>query len=461
MKNPFKFKRKLGDDDLANPSAIIRFMNTFTHTLRQQFGRSSSLFGKSPNGARDYFEIFGYAERLSFSEYYSMFLRGGIAHAVVSKIAKSCWRDVPALEVDDKPVLEDEINSLKQIGFFQSMERADILNRIGNFSVLLIGAPDGLDLNQPLGQAKSLDGYYFNPYAYDGIEITKWDNDPISPRFGKPVEYSLMTRVGNDQNKQVLMSARVVHWTRIVHMAEGTLDNSIEGASALQPVWNTLIDVLKTRGGSSEALYRNGRQKFALEADAGAAIDKSSVGIETLKEDVEAFTNNYQDFMRMQGMTAKVFQPNVASPRDNFDICIEEIAGVTGIPIRVLTGVGGGQLAGTEDRASWNSLVDDRQNSVCSGFLEQALDIFAEAGLFELPEDYTIVWPVTPTLNETEEAKVLLAKSNAFKNVTIGLSSIGGAEVDAKTVFEQIGLEDIEVDDSEIPPDPDEEDDDA
>lgn len=453
MRNPFK--RKLAANDLANPTAVVKFMNTFTHTLRQQFGRSSSLFGKSPNGARDYFAIFGYADQLTFSEYYSMYLRGGIAHAVVDKIAKSCWRDVPGIEVNEKPALEDEINSLKKAGFFRAMERADTLNRIGNFSVLLIGAPDGLELNQPLGKAANLDGYYFNPYSYDGIEITKWEKDPISSRFGKPTEYSLMTRTANDQNKQVLMSARVVHWSRIVHMAEGSLDNSIEGASSLQPVWNTLIDVLKTRGGSSEALFRNGRQKFALEANKDAKIDQSGPGMETLKTDVEAFTNNYQDFMRMQGMTAKVFQPSVASPRDAFDICIEEVAGVTGIPIRVLTGKGGGQLAGAEDRASWNSLVDDRQNSVCSGFLEQALTIFNEAGLFKLPEDYEIVWPVSPTLNESEAAEVMLKRSQALNHVTTALSSIGGAEVDAKTAFEQVGLEDIEVDDSEIPPNPD------
>lgn len=432
----------------------IGAINAFVHTLRRQFGRGGSLFGKSPTGARDYFEIFGYAETLSFAEYFSMYQRGGIARAVVDKIAKSCWRDVPEIKVNDKPVLEDDINSLKQMGFFRAMERADILNRIGNFSVLVIGAPDGLELSQPLGQAKNIKGYYFNPYAYDGIEITKWDTDPTSQRFGKPVLYSLTTRNSADQQKQAILVSVVVHWTRIVHLNEGSLESTVEGSSSLQPVWNTLIDVLKTRGGSTEALYRNGRQKFALEADKDAKIpEQGSAGAVALKNDVEGFTNNYQDFMRMQGMTAKVFQPQIASPRDNFDICIEEVAGVTGIPIRVLTGVGGGQLAGSEDRASWNALVDDRQNSECSGYLMQALVIFDEAGVLKLPENYVIEWPVLPTLNETEAADVTLKKSSAVNNLVQAASSPGGMEVDLKTAFEEIGLEGIKVDISDIPDD--------
>lgn len=452
------FKRKLGDNDLANPTAVVKFMNSFTHTLRSQFGRTGSLFGKSPNGLRDYFMLFGYAESLSFADYYSMYMRGGIARAVVDKVAKSCWRDVPTLEVNEKPILEDEVTTLKKIGLFSAMERADTLNRIGNFSVLLVGVQDGLDLDQPLGSAVNLEQVYFNPYSYDGIEINKWDTDPVSPRYGKPVQYSLTTRPVGDEGKQVQVTARVVHWTRVVHMAEGALGNSLEGSSSLQPIWNTLIDLLKTRGGSAEALFRNGRQKFSLEADKDTKLDTTPAGLQTLKDDVEAFTNNQQDFMRMQGISAKVFQPSVASPRDNFDIEIEEIAGVTGIPIRVLTGVGGGQLAGSEDRASWNGLVDDRQNLTCSGYLEQALTILDDSGLIDLPDSFEIVWPVSPVLNELEAAKVTSLKAIALRNAVIAFNDPMGSEIDKETALKELGLEGVEIDETDIPFDEDEED---
>lgn len=445
MKNPFKKNNPL-NYELTTVGAV----NAFVATLRRQFGRASSLFGYSPDGKRNYNELFGYGEQLSFSDYYSMYLRGGIAHAVVDKVAKSCWRDVPELHVDEEPVLEDEIDMLKRAGFFRAMERADILNRIGNFSVLLIGAPDGLELNQPLGKAANIENYYFNPYGYDGIEINSWDQDPASPRYGKPELYSLTVRTSPDQNKQVQQTTVVVHYTRIVHMAEGALDSTIEGNSSLQPVWNILIDILKTRGGGAEAYFRNARQKFALEADKDAKIDKSTGGLDVLKSDVEAFTNNHQDFMRMQGMSAKVFQPEVASPRDQFDIEIEEIAGVTGIPIRVLTGKGAGQLAGAEDRASWNNLVDDRQNSECSGYLEQGLAIFAEAGLIELPDNYVIVWPVSPTLNETEAGKVTLQLSSALHQLAAAASTPGGSEIDMESALLAVGLGDVEIDDTDI-----------
>ena len=97
-----------------------------------------------------------------------------------------------------------------------------------------------------------------NMGTLDGIEIIKTDSEPASSRFGLPEFYQLQTiDVDGSHRKKVQIKSHVVHYSRIVHMAEGALDSTIEGMSALEQPWNALTDKNKTRGSSAEAYYRN------------------------------------------------------------------------------------------------------------------------------------------------------------------------------------------------------------
>lgn len=422
-------------------------LNAITRTISRRSG-SGGLFGVSPDGKRDFNVLFGYGEFLSYSDYLGMYKRGGIANVVVAKVAKSCWRDMPEIKVNDKNILEDQLLKLKKVKFFKAIERADILNRIGNFSVMLIGIPDGLALDLPVGSAKkdSFSSMYFNVYSYDGIEITKTDTDPASPRFGLPVLYQLQTvDVDGSQRKQVQIVSHIVHYTRIVHLAEGQLDSTIEGTPALQAPWNALTDKEKTRGSSAEAYFRNARQKLALETAEGAKVSNDPEARAALKENVENFQNGWEDTLRLNNMKANMLNPSMASPRDPFDICVEEVAGTTGIPVRILTTKAGGTVTGSEDKATWNALVNDRQDQECTIYLLDALAIMDEAGILELPEEAAVIWPPQAALGEKESSEVTKNKADAFKSATDGLSTIGGDELVAESVFKAIGL-DIEVD---------------
>lgn len=418
-------------------------LNTIS-TIRSRLG--SGVYGISPDGKRDYNQLFGYGVDLSYTDYYGMYRRGGIANAVVQKLPKACWRDVPEIKVGETRILEDELNILKRMGFFKAMERADILNRIGNFSVLLIGVPDGQDLNLPLGSANSFDGMYFNPYNYDGIEILATDTDPASPRFGLPELYQVrVTNIDKSKRKQNIFVTHVVHWSRIVHLAEGALDSSIEGCSSLEAVWNALIDKDKVRGGSGEAYYRNARQKLALETDKDATLDTGEEATKALKENVENFHNGFEDVLRLDKMKANMLQPSLASPRDPFDIAVEEVSGTTGIPIRILTGKGGGQTVGTEDKASWNALVMDRSDQECSLWLLRGLSIMDEAGLLKLPEDAVVVWPVQNALTEKDKSEAMEKRSNALKNVAEVLMGSGADNITIKSILEAVGFDDLKL----------------
>lgn len=435
-------------------------LNSIT-TIRKTLGGGS--YGFSPDGKRNYNQLYGYGESLAYFDYLGMYLRGGIAQTVVAKLPKACWRDNPEIKVGETQILEDELLLLRNKGMFRALERADILNRIGNFSVLLVGIPDGEDLDKPIGTAgvNAFDKIYFNPYSYDGIEILALDNDPASDRFGLPLMYQVQTtkRI-NGQSKDISVKSFVVHFSRIVHMAEGALESDIEGTSALQAPWNALTDKDKVRGGSGEAYFRNSRQKLALETDKDATVDMDTEAMTALKKNVEGFQNGWEDTLRLDKMKANMLQPGLTSPRDTFDICVEEVAGTTGIPVRFLTTKAGGTVTGSEDKAAWNSLVADRSDQECSPWLLNVLGIFAEAGMLELPDNTSIVWPVQASLNEKEATESISNKAKAFKDVADGLSTIGADEVVAESVFEAVGLEGIEIDkldlgndeDDDVPP---------
>ena len=360
-------------------------------------------------------------------------------------------RDYPCVvDSDGNKVLEDELRILKQAGFFKAMERADILNRIGSFSVLLIGVHDGQELSQPVGQARQgdLDGMYFNAYGYNGIEILKYDTDPASPRYGLPVLYQLQViDTDGSKRKQQQMTSVRVHYSRIVHLAEGSLESTIEGMSSLEQPWNALMDKEKTRGSSAEAYFRNSRQKLALEVEKDAKPDMSDDAKAALKTNVENFQNNWEDVLRLNQMKANILQPGMASPRDPFDVCVEEVAGTTGIPVRILTTKAGGQVTGSEDKATWNALILDRQEQECSVWLLDALSIMSEAGIIELPDIVSVEWSVQSALGELEASEASERKAKAFKSAVEGLSVAGADEVTADSVFKEVGLNGIEVED--------------
>ncbi len=440
-------KKKNVIEYTAENQRADNYLSQILNAARTIYGRGTSMFGVSPNGKRDYNEIFGYGQSLSIEDFRGMYYRGGYAKTIVNLFPKFCWRDPAVIRVNDKEILVDEMTMLKRVGFFNAIERADIANRIGRFSVLFIGIPDGLDPSLPVGAAKKDDfkGMYFNVYEEDGIEVIEWDKDPASPRFNLPIMYTLRVTVNTDSKLLSDTTTRRVHYSRIVHMAEGAISNSLVGTSSLEGCWNALIDKEKVRGGAGEAYYINSNQKIVIAARAGTVFGKDAGAMDKFKENVDNFQNKKESVLRVSNADVTAINASMASPRAAFDVATEDTAGESRIPIRYLTTKVGGTVTGSEDKASLNGVVKDRQQQECTVWLLNSLGIMSEAGILDLPDDAEIVWPVQQALNEKEASEVTKNKADAFKSVTEGLSTIGGDELTAESVLKEIGMSDIEV----------------
>jgi len=434
---------------MSEPVDMVKYLKNQASTLRYALG---AMLGLSHNDERDIYNIYGYPAQLEYSIMRQYAGRQGIANLITHGVAKSCWRDgfeiYANADEDAEPELVNELTALKKAGLNKKLEQADILNRIGKFSVLFIGVPDEQEADQPVGRvsASNLDKLYFKAFAYDGITIHKQVQDTKDPRYGLPELYQVQQTNSSAFEKDVQRNAITVHWTRIVHFNENALESDVEGMGQLEPVFNRILDLDKACGGSAEAYFRNARGKMAYEVDPKFASDllDDETASAAFDEGAKKFTNQQQDFIKLSGASAKVLDTPHASPKDTILAALWEISGYTGIRIRILTGQGAGQHAGSEDQLAYNALIAGRQDLQCAGWVVNVLEVLANAGMLTLPENYEIRFPVQKAVTEVEAAGIASTKATTIKSVSEAGSTIGGDDLDVEGTLKLLGI-DVEI----------------
>src|SRR5690606_12261789 len=131
-------------------------------------------------------------------------------------------------------------------------------------------------------------------------QITNWDAEARSPRFGQPLLYSLntgttWTGVGASQR------ALSVHWTRTIHVAERALEDRSIGQPRLERVFNRAMDLEKLLGGGAEIYWQNAVQTRAWVADKDTTITQEDK--DSMKEQLEELRHNLRRDLTMQGVT--------------------------------------------------------------------------------------------------------------------------------------------------------------
>lgn len=450
-------------------SKVTQLVNASSRRFNSFTNRLGSLLGFSHGDKRDTYSIYGYPDELGstngFDRMFAMSRREGISNRITHGVAKTCWRDGFELlsDPEDPETTEmvDDLELLKQIGMVAKLEAADILNRIGRFSVLLVGVPDSLELKDPIGRANpnQLDQIYFKAFAYDGITINEWDKDETSPRFGLPLIYQVNRGNNTQRHEKDTAGTRTlnVHWSRIVHLNENGLVSDIEGMGALEPVFNRILDLDKTVGGSAEAYFRNARGKIAYEIDPTFSADLLNIegSKEAFNDAAEEFTNQWKDHTVAIGAKVKTLPTIHESPLDTVKVIIWSISGYTGIPGRILTGEGAGQLAGSEDQMAYNQLIADRQRQKCATWAWGVLKILDEAGMIALDPKWKLIFTQQKPATEQQQVSMDLQRADTLLKVTTAKSSIGGEGLDVESALSSVGLGDIDYDTSEIPPDDD------
>lgn len=444
----------MSDQDLIpNDDPELRTLMTEIKALETQIVLSRTTWarnhGLSYGGDRDEFEILGYDDILSAEQYRSAYERGGLMGRVIDVMPDATWRGDPAMEVieDEDPQKETpfetawyELEKKHQIN--SKLLRVDKLSRLSTYAVILIGAPGSLEEEIPKGKPEQL--LYLMPFLGGGgpggnnqgsrtvsagadATVFEYENDASNPRFGLPKTYTLK-RV--DVSSPVLH--RPVHWSRIIHVAEGLLDDEVFGQPALARVWNLFADLRKVTGGGAEAFWLRANAGLHLDLDKDMQLPDAAATVASLKEQMKAYRHQLTRALRTRGVKVTQLGSDVANFGPPADAIITQIAGAKAIPKRILTGSEMGELASSQDRENFRDQVIGRQMQYAGPYIARPLvDRLIKYGYLPTPskgpDQYQIKWPHIQVL--TEQEKVTGAQGWASVNQTQGEVVFTDAEI--------------------------------
>ena len=443
---------------------VHRLVSMTTNLL---MSRTAALSGANldPEG-RNLDKECGYPEvDPTLDQYRYMFERIGIATRVVNVYPSECFSVPPLVYKTEDPTEPLFEKAWKKLAFqhkpFHWMEKLDIEAGIGRFGVMLLGFRGKLETPAPnlddrgnrtaqrLPKAeKDLEKLlYLRVFPEYLVTVKELEDDDNNPRFGQPRMYNIKMSDPRDTTSEENALTpgvidRDVHWTRVIHFADNGRSAMAFGEPRLKPVYNYILDTRKISGGSSEMFYKGAFPGISFETfpelTAEAELDAESV-----KKEIEAYSNGLQRYMRLVGMTAKSLAPQVADPSNHLTTLLQLICATIQVPMPVFLGQVEGHMAGVQNSVSWNRRLRKRQDNVLTPLMIQPfIDRLMLVGVLPWVDEYHVEWRDLNVLSDTDKAKISLQKAQALlQYVTSGVFALVPPRIFLELVLQFTPLE--------------------
>lgn len=390
-------------------------LRTMVATLAQMRSSLATAAGITFGGERDLYSALGYKKKLEVRDFRERYERHEMAGRIVDVFPEETWRNGAEIIEDEKTdeftEFEKQWNDLAlRIFPWPAFKKADQLAQMGRYGIVLIGAAGNLESILPKFKSQK-DVLFLRPMGEDEATIQDGDLDKsiTSPRYGLPNYYRLKN-VG-------VAGEQKTHWTRVLHVADGLLDDRLYGTPRLKRVWNRLDDLEKISGGGSEAFWLRAHQGYVANVDPEVQMDQPK--IDELRTQVEEFANGLRRTIGQQGVDFKALGSDTADFSNNVDAIVGLIASGTGIPKRILMGSERGELASSQDAKAWDDRISDRRTQygepqVVRPFVERLI----EFGALPKPAQYMVRWPEIK--NFTQDEQLAMAVKAASVNKQMG-----------------------------------------
>lgn len=364
------------------------------------------------NGRRDLYEALGYKRALDASDYRKRYARNAVAARVIETMPKSTWRGGGELVEDENNAEQTEFEKAwvdlnLRLNVWSTFLRADLLAGFGRYAIIVLGTTG--DPTQPL-KSLSPDGLaYLSAFSEEEALISEFDTNRRSPRFGLPVYYTIRRRVlpsGTAGASEPQLNTRI-HYTHVVHVADGLLDDHVFGTPRLERVWNLIDDLEKVVGGGAEAFWKRADQGLQLDLDPTLPLEDGAE--EELEEQVDAYTHGLERVLLTRGVTPRPLGSDVADFKGPSEAIVAQISAGTSIPQRILMGSERGQLASTHDRDNWAERVADRRVEFAGPQVVRPFaDLLIRLGVLPTPVRYEVRWPEIQNLDDSQKASIAL-----------------------------------------------------
>lgn len=389
--------------------------------------KTVSEAGEQFDGKRMVDEILGYPQNPDVNTFRSYYDDRAIASVIVDRPANDSWRENPIIK-DGSDGESDFVNEwealVKKHKIYNQLERLDRLTGIGRFGALLMGFDDADSdsQDQPLDDPSQL--LYIRPYSEENVDIDKIQGEMGEERFGYPLTYDFdLSDNEHDYTFNVELGNKNIHYSRVLHVAEGLLDNEIYGEPRLQKVLNRLCDLDKLIGAAPEAFWQQAAKGYHVKEQEEAELEEQD--FEEIAEEFRSYLHGFKRVISSSGADVKELAGATdVDPSNPFDIVISVIAAKTGIPKRVLLGSERGELSSTQDRKNWFDRVHNRRvNYVQPVILEPFIDRILKYDIISPPKNgtYEIEWPNLWQPNRLEQAEIMNKKASALKSASGGM----------------------------------------
>jgi hypothetical protein len=412
----------------------------------------ANLAGVTFGDKRDLYAALGYRRQLVPSDYRARYLRNGIAARIIDVLPQETWRGGGELVEDEDPEtiteLEEAWDALEQrLSMWSAFQRADILAGLGRYSVLLIGAPGEMSDPLPRGTGQE-DVLYVTPFAEEDALIDTLVTDTTNPRFGLPEFYQLK-RTYNSIQTPAQQFGRGVHWTRVLHISDGNLDDMVYGIPRLERVWNLLDDLEKVTGAGAEAFWLRAHQGYQFDLDKELELTPEAEA--ALKDETDEFAHGLKRMVRTRGVKMTTLGSDVADFKGPAGAILEQISAAIGIPQRVLLGSERGELASSQDQSSWDDQIHDRREAFAAPrIVRPFVARLAEFGYLPQVDEYEVRWPEIKNVDEAQ--RVDMAQKLATMNKSMGAIVITPDEIRDR-VLELPPLADVDTEMEPLPSD--------
>jgi uncharacterized protein len=380
-----------------------------------------------------------YPGEITLAQYKEMYKRNPFGKRVCRVWSSECWKMMPEVyeveDVDETPFEEAWKKLQTRCMIYHYLKLVDELSGIGHYGVLFLGFDDGQPLDEPVrtidergepveGEAVNL--VYLRAFDEEYAKIAAYETDQRNIRYGRPTYYDI-TFDNVDTAEQLGKTKAVdrtmkVHWSRVHHVAPDCTTSLVWGTPRQEACFNNLLDIRKILGGSAEMFYKGGFPGLSFETHPDA-ITNSTFDLASIKKQVERWESGLQRYFASLGLTVKSLAPQVSDPSKHLEVQIEAICTVMEIPKRVFLGSEIGELASTQDKATWNDRVHAKQEDhtspiVIRPFVEHLVKVGA------LPEveldEIKIHWPDLNAPSGKEKADVAAKITDALYKYVVG-----------------------------------------
>lgn len=409
---------------------------------------SSGMVSSTVYDVEHLYRILGYPSALAYTDYEQKYNRQDIANRIVKAPVLGCWRYDPTIydvKGEDSPFNTAVLNLEKDKELFVHLSKVDLLGALGQYSVLYIGLNDSKDPSIPATRAG--DVLYFAPIPENRAAVQTYEDDVASPRYGAPTSYTITV------NEDVVDSTtQSVHYTRIIHVAQDTLENDYKGVPVLKPIFNNLIG-LETLALCSPVMFKSGSRpgNVVQPDDSGGIISQED--IDNAKQQIQNYLNdtpNLPRFLYLQGMKTTPLPIQVVSPMDHVKVQLKLISAATRIPLRILTGSERGELASNQDERTWLYYLEERRLNISERIiLRPTIDRLIELGVLPVPRggEYNVEWPPLIVSSEMEKLDISYKKAQTVKtrNEAVG----GEQDYPNDMMYRDWGMTDEEIEGKE------------